>query len=34
VLLKSWPPVESNPACLVLSAIILGLRIRFGRRSR
>lgn len=33
VLLKSWPLVGSNAACLVLSAVILTLRIRFGGRS-
>lgn len=32
LLLKSWPLVLSNGVCLVLSAVILGLKIRFSAR--
>ena len=30
VMLKSWPLVGSNSVCLVMSAAILTLRIRYG----
>ncbi|MBX3481133.1 MAG: SemiSWEET transporter [Caulobacter sp.] len=30
VLSESWPVVLSNAVCLALSAVILGLKIRFG----
>ena len=30
VLLKSWPLVASNTACLILSAMILILKLRYG----
>lgn len=31
VLTKSWPVAGSNVVCLVLSAVILGLKWRFSR---
>ena len=30
VMLKSWPLVGSNSVCLMLSAMILALKLRFG----
>ena len=30
VMLKSWPVTVTNAVCLVLTAIILGLRLKFG----
>lgn len=30
VMLKSWPLVGSNTVCLLMSAAILALRIRYG----
>jgi MtN3 and saliva related transmembrane protein len=32
VLIKSWPVVGSNTVCLVLSAVILVLKLRYSKR--
>jgi MtN3 and saliva related transmembrane protein len=34
VSLRSWPLIVSNAASLVISAVILGLKLRYSRRAR
>jgi MtN3 and saliva related transmembrane protein len=34
VLLKAWPVIVTNAVCLVLTATILVLRLKFGDRSQ